>query len=254
HGPVPEAGNDWNLHRSDARNLVAFASAELFKKQPLAWQVFDTRRAGGDLTRQRVEEVTAGLLQSPVAYFSGTKAPRFPDGEEAVLREYVEQGGFLYAEAACGSQAFDQGFRGLVKRLFPDPGTPLKLLPPDHPVYTASGKFAVSPKDYPLWGIEMGCKTVVIYSPQGLSCYWEHNHSDKGKGREAFRLGANIIAYATGLEPPRPRLTKMEVVKTDDEKKVPRGFLKVAQVRHEGKRQAAQAVANLMTEMRKAGL
>ncbi|HEV3263852.1 MAG TPA: prenyltransferase/squalene oxidase repeat-containing protein, partial [Gemmataceae bacterium] len=37
HGP----GEDWNNDRNDARHLVEFASKELFKRQPLAWQVFD---------------------------------------------------------------------------------------------------------------------------------------------------------------------------------------------------------------------
>jgi hypothetical protein len=74
--------------------------------------------------------------------------------------------------------------------------------------------------------------------------------------RDAFELGANIIAYATGLEPPKPRLTEVQVFKADPrEKKAPRGYLKVAQIKHEGKwRPAPQAMPNLMLEMRKLGL
>ena len=30
----------------------------------------------------------------------------------------------------------------------------------------------------------------------------------------AFQLAANIIAYATGLEPPRPRLTEVDIAAT----------------------------------------
>src|SRR4029077_7623019 len=40
HGP----GNDWNNDHNDARNLVEFVSKEMFKKQPLAWQIFDAKR------------------------------------------------------------------------------------------------------------------------------------------------------------------------------------------------------------------
>jgi hypothetical protein len=36
-------GDGWNNKRSDVRHLVDFASRELFKKRPLAWQVFDIR-------------------------------------------------------------------------------------------------------------------------------------------------------------------------------------------------------------------
>jgi hypothetical protein len=249
---VHDPETDWNNHRSDARNLVNFASAELFKRQPLAWQVFDARRVG-DLTRDRIEHLTAELLQSPIAYISGKAPPRFKEGEEEILKEYIANGGFLFAEACCGQPGFDKGFKDLMARLFPD--TPMKKLAADHPVYFASGKWGVSAEKWPLWGMEMGCKTVVVYSPRGLSCWWEANQSDRGKCQEAFRLGANVIAYATGMEPPRPRLTEVQVVNEKGEKKVPRGFLKVAQVRHDGDwHPAPHAMPNLMGEMRKSGL
>jgi hypothetical protein len=254
---VHDPEDDWNRHKSDARNLTNYCSKELFKNVPLAWQVFDARRAGGDLTGQRLEELTAELLQSPIAYVSGKKAPVFRPGEENLLRSYLENGGFLMAEACCGSQEFHDGFKSLIEeRIFNKPGDPkLTKLPASHPVYFASGKFRVDPSKYPLYGVEMGCKTIVIYSPQGLSCWWEYNYARDGKGREAFELGANIIAYATGLEPPRPRLTQMDVVKDEKERKIPRGFLKVAQIKHEGdSKPAPQAMPNLMLEMRKLGV
>ncbi len=40
----PAESQDWNNDRNDTRNLVEFTSRELFKKKPLAWQVFDPRR------------------------------------------------------------------------------------------------------------------------------------------------------------------------------------------------------------------
>src|SRR5262249_44402690 len=60
---VHDPETDWNTHRNAARTLANFASAELFKRQPLAWQAFAARRAGGDLTRERIEQLTAELLQ-----------------------------------------------------------------------------------------------------------------------------------------------------------------------------------------------
>jgi hypothetical protein len=250
---VHDPEDDWNNDRNDSRNLVEFCSRELFKKQPMAWQIFNARH-GGDFTPERVRELAADLLQSPVAYFNGHKEPRFRGGEEELLKEYIANGGFLLAEACCGDQRFDAGFKTLMTRLFPD--TPLKELGPDHPIWIASGKFATRPDRYKLLGIELGCKTVVVYSPQDLSCWWESNkHDDRGKGQEAFRLGANIVAYATGMEPPRPRLTEVDVFRNDVERMQKRGYLKVAQVRHEGDWQPArQAMPNLMTAMRKLGL
>src|SRR5262249_46738013 len=235
-------------------NLADFCSKELFKKQPLAWQVFDPRRAG-DLTLPRIDELTADLLQSPVVYISGSRAPRLSSGERKLLKTYLENGGFLFAETCCADKGFDKGFKEMLAtdELFPD--SPLKRLDADHPVWLASGKFAVDPSKHELWGLSQGCKTVVIYSPRGkLSCWWDTNYTSKGKPREAFELGANIIAYATGLEAPKPRLTQVDVLKVDAEKKVRRGYLKVAQVRHEGDWQRApRAMSHLMAEMRKIG-
>src|SRR5205807_5914359 len=42
-----------------------------------------------------------------------------------------------------------------------------------------------------------------------LPIWWESNEHD-GRARPAFRMGANIVAYATGKEPPRPRLRSEE--------------------------------------------
>ncbi len=242
---------DWNNDRNDARHLVAYAGANLFKKQPLAWQVFDVQRARPE-GAEGVRLVTAELLQSPIAYFNGHQAPSFTDGEMKVLREFVENGGFILADACCGRKEFHDGFLGLMKKLFDDLDDPLKPLPPSHPVYTAAGpKFEVNPNQFPLLGVQKGCKTVVIYSPRDLSCWWEANEFGEGKGRDAFRMGANIIAYATGLELPKARLTQVEVPSTAEEKSVPRGYLKVAQLRHAGDWQPApRAMRNLMTEVR----
>ena len=33
------------------------------------------------------------------------------------------------------------------------------------------------PNVHPLWGIEHGCRTVVIYSPADLSCFWNQMDS-----------------------------------------------------------------------------
>lgn len=243
---------DWNNDRYDARNLVEFCSRELFKRQPLAWQIFDAGRVptpGGNWAdaEKFQERLLVPLLESPIVYFNGHVPPYFSGVEEKLLREYVEQGGFLFAEACCGRKEFDQGYRALIKRLFPD--TPLKKLDPKHPIYTAHFPL---PPTVELWGIELGCKTVAVYSPVDLSCRWESNKPETPEGQLAFRVGANIVAYATGKEPPKPRLSQAEVLTARGEPdKIPRGFLKVAQLRHEGDwHPAPQAMHNLMLYLR----
>ena len=244
-------GDDWNNKRSDCKNLVAFVSKELFKGQPMAWQIFDSRTKPAEQEDQ-VKELAAELLQSPVTYFNGHN--RAPTGKERdILKEYLNNGGFVFAEACCGRPEFDADFRTMCKEMFPD--NPLVLLPDSHAVWLASGKFAVPPGEFPLWGIQQGCKTILMYSPKAISGYWEGNATSIGRAATAFQLGANIIAYATGLEAPKPRLTEVEIFKGDLKSAVRRGFLRVAQIKHEGDWQPAPlAMRNLMADVRKSGL
>src|SRR2546430_498325 len=56
-----------------------------------------------------------------------------------VLKQFLENGGFLFAEACdgngCGGTAFDRSFRSLMRELFPD--SELRKLPPDHAAWYA---------------------------------------------------------------------------------------------------------------------
>jgi hypothetical protein len=261
HGPWPrrEADHDWNNDRNDLRHLTEFASRELFRKVPLAWQTFDLMRAVPDEARvpgdEKLLEITSDMLQSPILYITGHTSPlhRLRPVEKVLLKKYVENGGFILAEACCGRKEFDAGFRELVRELWPD--NDLTDLPAGHPVWSAH--FPVKPGAFHLQGLNMGCKTVLVYSPEDLSCLWESNNFEDGRGQLAFRVGANLIAYATGMEPPRPRLTDTELAGTkDDVRKVPRGFLKVAQLQHGGDWQPApRAMRNLLSHLhRLAGL
>jgi hypothetical protein len=243
HGP----DQDWNNDHNDARNLVDFASRELFKRQPLAWQVFDAKRGIINNTHAELLGLAGELMQSPIAYFNGHEVPQLTHAEEDLLKEYVDQGGFILAEACCGRAEFDRGFRDLMQRLFPD--TPLQPLAPDHPVWRSH--FLVAPGSFKLEGIDRGCKTVVIYAPQDMSCYWESNQFGDGRAQQAFRLGANIIAYATGMEVPKPRLSVPQIIRDHgDSPRVQRGYLKAAQLRYEGDWQPApHGLRNLLIHL-----
>ena len=254
-------GNEWNRKRSDARHLVEFASKEMFKGQPMAWQAFDVRKTEA-ANAQSQRQLAAELLPSPLVYLTG-HILRLSDKEKAILREYVKNGGFLFAEACCGDPQFDNDFRALMEELFPD--SKLDKVPPEHPVWYASGKFVLSPKEIKdfydkgdsdgLWGIQQGCKWVVMYSPRPLAGYWEENLRKTDRSKFAFQLGANVIAYATGLEPPRPRLTEVAIVNDAETQKPKRGYLEVGQLAHDGDwHPAPRAMRFLMEEVRKTGV
>ncbi len=237
HGADRGLSGDWNNDRNDIRNLTEYCSNEIFKKDgrptPLTWQIYDASRlAPGD------PESLKDMLQAPIVYFNGHKAPRFSEGEKALLKAYIDQGGFILAEACCGRKEFDEGFRKLMEEMFPD--WPLEPLPEGHPVWSAA--YNVPPGSFKLEGISRGCKTVLVYAPQDLSCHWESNRFDEEQANGpvlertilAFRTGANIVAYATGLEPPQDKLSKKELTKYADDP-TPRNYLQVAQVDYGGR-------------------
>jgi hypothetical protein len=234
HGPR----NDWNNDNDDVRNLVDVVSADW--KNLLTWQYVNPNDA-------TVEE----MLQSPIVFFNGHEAPEFGEEGEKNLRAYVEQGGFIVAEACCSRPEFDRGFRALMKKLFPEPGYELHPLSEEHPIWRA--KHLLDPSSIPLWGIEHGCRTVVVYSPDDLSCYWNQakNSPNNTAVLKAVKIGQNIVDYATGRELPADKLVVREV-KNFKSEAPKRGALRIAKLKHSGEWNIAPlAIPNLMDTLRK---
>jgi hypothetical protein len=256
YGPPDYEG--WNNKHNDTRHVVEFASRELFKKMPLAWQIFDVRGGGRGENATDRRRLAAELLPSPIVYLNGHGDERIGPREREILKHYLENGGFLLAEACCGKEAFRRQFADALKEILPD--SELRLLPDDHAIWTASGKFLLTPhKPFPLYGVQHGCKWVAVFSPRPLAYYWEANDTKTPEGRAAFQLAANIIAYATGLEPPRPRLTEVIIPRDDGKERVRRGYLKVGQLQYTpigggDWRPAPKAMRNLMSEARESGI
>ena len=233
HGP----GADWNNDHDDIANLVGVVSRDW--KHLLTWQVVDPDSA-------TVED----MLQAPIAYINGHQAPVFSAAGAQRLRQYVEQGGLIVAEACCGRREFTAGFTSLMKSVFPEPELDLKPLPEDHAIWRA--KYRLDPSAHPLWGIEHGCRTVVIFSPDDLSCYWNQLENAPGHPgvRAATALGQNIVDYATGREMPADKLAVRDVADFKQDKPH-RGALQIAKLRHAGDWNIAPlAIPNLTTSLR----
>lgn len=191
HGPP----DDWNHHRSDLAHLTSYVETRW--QRDMTWQVIDPAAA-------TVED----LLQAPVLFLSGREAPQFTAEQKARLRDYIDRGGFLFAEASCGGSAFEAGFRQLMADIFPEQEYKLRLLPPEHPIWRAEEP--VDPQfARPLWGIDVGCRTSVVYCPDDLGCYWELNRPNRKQAlpekiqaevSALTAIGANVLAYATNRE------------------------------------------------------
>jgi hypothetical protein len=229
---------DWNNDADDVRNLVSVVSRDW--KNLMTWQVVDPNVA-------TVED----MLQSPILFLNGHLAPEFTAEGKKALRDYVEQGGFILAEACCGRPEFDKGFRKLMDEIFPkEDYKELHPLSKEHAVYRS--KFELGPEIHPLWGIEHGCRTVVIYSQTDLSCYWNQSEASPSNTAviKSLRVGQNIVDYATGRELPADKLKVREV--RDFRPESPRrGALQIAKLKHAGDWNVAPlAVPNLMVAIR----
>lgn len=226
----PTTRPDWNRKHNDLRNVVEFASREVFDNAPLSWQVYDARLQALNKDFDKIDVEAGLLLQSPILYLNGHGSMPFVgrpgerlSAEEELLQRYVAEGGFLVGEACCGDKDFAASFAQLVGRIMP--GSGLQAMPAEHAIWTMFP--GVSPRDFPdLQYVDRGCRTVAVFSPSPLAGFWEESRfmpskvearDPKNRGQKAYCLARNVIAYATGMELPKPKLTRTILVKEKDE-------------------------------------
>ncbi|HEX6985374.1 MAG TPA: DUF4159 domain-containing protein, partial [Planctomycetaceae bacterium] len=245
------AGDDWNLHANDARNLTEFVSGLPKWPKLVTWQVLD-------LPKVMANGSVGDLLQAPVLYITGRDGPpQLTDAEAELLRSYVDQGGFIFAVAGCDKEEWDAGMREFVAKVYPNGEAELTRLAADHPIYRA--EYLLDPDAVELWGVEVGCRTAIVYSPDDLGCLWEHwlpfdppGRSPKliGMITQKMRVGVNVVAYATGREPPSKLDVETDPTDDGEADEVERGLLQVAKLRHSGNWNAApRALRNLLVAL-----
>ncbi len=249
-------GDDWNEHRNDIGNLTRYVETRW--RRDLTWQVVDFRLATVD-----------DMVQTPVLYLCGSQDP-FPKDEEQrkelaqKIRDYLDRGGFLFAEAYCNGERFDRSFREFMRLVFSEPEYKLRLLEAEHPIWYAEEK--VEPQFVrPLWGVEFGCRTSVVYAaPERtgeaprppLSCLWDLARPGRGEkyGEKvqaqidaAMSLGINVLAYATNRElKSKEDFFRIAPTRRPRER-LERGQLYVATLKHPGGcNSAPRAIVNLM--------
>jgi hypothetical protein len=254
HGPV----DDWNRHGHDIAHLVEYIEQRWRKDYPsgLSWHVLSTSSA-----------THADLMQAPVFWLSGKSLFDLGPNAGKRLRAYVDEGGFIFAEACCPkSGEFDRRLRQLVGEIFPEPDYRLSLLPPEHPAWHAEE--IVPPELHrPLLGVDYGCRTCLIYAPPtdegpgatgmpSLSCLWELGGPARQElppaiAREiqaALAIGANVLAYATNRELKR-KDELFDIAPQIDARRdqLERGQLAIGKLRHSGMCDVAPAaLANIL--------
>ena len=233
HSSEPQS-RDWNRHRRAIQHLTGHV--ESVWKRDLAWQSVRIQRAS-----------LPDLLETPVLFISGSEEFILAPQHRKLLKDYVEQGGFIFGEACdgngCKGDAFEESFRREMELIF---DKPLQKLPPNHPIWAAETKVAPDalPEGFWLYGIDACCRTSVVFSPISLSCRWElakpygakptYSKRVTAELDNAVKIGLNVVAYATGREL-KDKLDAVQIVQSDSNRQsLERGSLTLPKIMHSG--------------------
>lgn len=174
-------GADWNLNPRDLANLSKALWAAY--ERPINWQTVA-------ITSPAAE------FDAPILFISGSEKWAYTEAEALKLREYVERGGTILAEASDHSKPFAESMERLLQDMYPPkdyPNVRLEALAADHPIYTVvKHGWKNRPR---LRGASNGARTFFLLSDEYLSGDWQANR----EASDAFPLAMNLLFYATDL-------------------------------------------------------
>jgi hypothetical protein len=155
----------------------------------------------------------------PILFMHGRRAFRFSPAERKALKDHLDNGGFVFADAICASKEFANSLREELKTIYPE--LQFSRIPPTHSIFTDEFHGFSLPtvmlrdpqvrsdddpltaklvKTTPLLeGLEIDGRLAVVLSPYDISCALEKGASLECKGytpADAARLAANVLLYA----------------------------------------------------------
>lgn len=182
-------GGDWYNDPSSLRNLIEFTEQHV----PISI----------DEDYQDISIGSRDLFKYPFAFLTGHGNISINDAEATNMREYLDNGGFLYVDDDYG---IDKYFHRMVKKIYPD--EKLVELPFDHPIYHQVFDFPDGvPKIHEHdgkppqgFGIFRHGRLVIYYTYESnLADGWANPevHKDPQRLREAaLKMGTNLLVYA----------------------------------------------------------
>jgi hypothetical protein len=151
----------------------------------------------------RVELLDEDLFRYPLLYMNGHGEVRFSQAEVERLREYLELGGFLWADDNYG---MDRSFRREIAKVFPE--TKLVELPFDHDLFHGfydldGGTPKIHEHDGEparSFGLFHQGRLVVVYTQEadigdGLEDAAVHQDPEPVR-EEAMKFAVNLVVYA----------------------------------------------------------
>ena len=159
------------------------------------------------------------LRRFHLAFMHGRHDFKFAPGEREALREYLINGGTLFADSISASKEFAAAFRREFKAVFPEQS--LRRIPTSEPLFSsAAGGYDIQEvsrrdplgqqADQPLRtrvlkvepeleGLLIDGRWAVLFSPYDISCALEQHESLECRGytrEDAARIGLNVLMYA----------------------------------------------------------
>jgi len=157
------------------------------------------------------------LADVQILWIHGRTEFTWSASQRTQLREFIDRGGIILADAICGSPEFAAAFRREIGTILPD--SPLRGIPADHPAMTTSfggfdlrgvtirtparvgGAMEVSRRrGTPLVEVAMVDSVAsVFFSPLDLSCALESQNSIQCPGydtTDAAKVAINLMLYA----------------------------------------------------------
>jgi hypothetical protein len=152
---------------------------------------------------KKITLLSEELYSYPFLFITGHGKMIYSDEEIQQLRNYLMNGGFLYADDDYG---MDEYFRAAIKMAFPD--KEFMEIPFSHPIYHCHYEFPSGPPKIhehdggapKAYGIFHNGRLIVYYTfNTNISDGWPETdvHGDPEEIRQAaFRMGTNIVVYA----------------------------------------------------------
>src|SRR6185503_14256537 len=155
-----------------------------------------------DYEKRLIVPSDSKLLDYPIVFMHGRRAFRFSAAERKALKDYLDRGGFVFADAICANKEFADALRAELKAIYPD--AQFARIPPNHPLFTdefhgfslptvmlrdpqiradadplTSKVVSTTPL---LEGLKVEDRIAVILSPYDISCALERGASLECKG------------------------------------------------------------------------
>lgn len=169
---------DWNLNPRDVANLTK--QMWYAYERPLNWHSVNLN-------------APASEFEAPILVITGSKSATFNDTHVARLREYIDRGGMILAEASDRSEAFALSMEKLAAQLYPPESYPqaaLTELTATHPIFNViNGTWQKRPQ---LRAVSDGSRIVFVLSDDYMSADWQENNTKA----DGFNLAVNLLFYA----------------------------------------------------------